>query len=185
MAEMSQMLPLRTPAPDFALADLEGNTVSLDSTAHASALLVAFLSNHCPYVRHIEQVLGEHARQWQRDGVAVVGICSNDVSNYPDDGPEGMAAQAARAGFTFPYLIDESQDVARAYHAACTPDFFLFNSRRELVYRGAFDASTPGNDVPVTGDELRVAVTLAAAGDAVPEPHRPSMGCGIKWKPQR
>jgi peroxiredoxin len=182
MAETSLMLPLRTPAPDFALPDLDGNVVSRDSADGAPALLVAFLSNHCPYVRHIEQVLGEIAREWQRHDVAVVGICSNDVTNYPDDGRDGLAAQAARAGFTFPYLIDESQDVARAYGAACTPDFFLFDRRRELAYRGALDASTPGNDVAVSGDELQVAVTRVLAGEPVPEPHRPSMGCGIKWK---
>lgn len=183
MAETSEMLPLLTPAPAFALPDLDGHVVTLDSLADSPALLVAFLSNHCPYVRHIEQVFGESARQWQREGIAVVAICSNDVTNYPDDGRDGLAAQAARAGFAFPYLIDGSQQVARAYHAACTPDFFLFNHRRELVYRGAFDASTPGNDIGVTGDALRAAVTCALAGEPVPEPHRPSMGCGIKWKP--
>lgn len=182
MAEISLMSPLQTPAPDFALPDLDGNVVTRDSHAGAPALLVAFLSNHCPYVRHVEQVLGETAREWQRNNVAVVGICSNDAMSYPDDGRDGLAAQAARAGFTFPYLIDESQDVARAYGAACTPDFFLFDRRRTLVYRGALDASTPGNDVPVTGDELRVAVTCALGGESVPEPHRPSMGCSIKWK---
>ena len=182
MAETSQMLPLKTPAPDFALPDLDGSVVTRDGLAQAPALLVAFLSNHCPYVRHIEQVLGEVAREWQRNGVAVVGICANDVDNYPDDGREGLAAQASRAGFTFPYLMDESQEVARAYGAACTPDFFLFDGNRELAYRGALDASTPGNDVAVTGDELRVAVTRVLAGESVPEPHRPSMGCSIKWK---
>lgn len=182
MAETSLMLPLQTPAPDFALPDLDGEIVTLGSLADAPALLVAFLSNHCPYVRHIEQVLGEEARDLQRHDVAVVGICANDVTNYPDDGHDGLVAQAARAGFTFPYLMDATQEVARAYHAACTPDFFLFDRERLLAYRGAFDASRPGSDVPVTGDELRVAVTRVLAGDPVPEPHRASMGCSIKWK---
>jgi peroxiredoxin len=182
MAQTSNMLPLRTPAPDFALPDLYGNIVSRDDLAGAPALLVAFLCNHCPYVRHIERMLGRAAREWQREGAAVVGICPNDIASYPDDDRDGLAAQAARAGFAFPYLIDESQDVARAYGAACTPDFFLFDQQRALAYRGALDASTPGNDVPVTGDELRAAVAMVLAGQPVPEPHRPSMGCSIKWK---
>jgi peroxiredoxin len=182
MAQTSYMLPLQTPAPDFALPDLDGNVVSPDSSAGASALLVAFLCNHCPYVRHVEQVLGERAREWQGQGVAIVGICSNDVVSYPDDDRDGLAAQAKRAGFAFPYLVDESQAVARAYQAACTPDFFLFDQQRRLVYRGAMDASTPGNDVPVTGDELHAAVTSVLAGEPVSEPHRPSLGCSIKWK---
>jgi peroxiredoxin len=182
MAETSQMMPLRTLAPDFALPDLDGTTVARDDLAGAPALLVAFLCNHCPYVRHIERELAAAAEQWQRDGAAVVGICSNDAASYPDDAPEGLAAQARRAGFTFPYLIDASQDVARAYRAACTPDFFLFDRGRALAYRGAFDASTPGNRVPVTGDELRDAVARVLVGQPVPEPHRPSMGCSIKWK---
>ena len=182
MAETSRMLPLRTPAPDFALPDLDGNVVALEDLADAPALLVAFLCNHCPYVRHVEKTLAEAAREWRREGVAVVGICSNDVASYPDDDRDGLAAQAARAGFDFAYLIDESQDIARAYGAACTPDFFLFDRHRALAYRGALDASTPGNDVPVTGNELRAAVANVLAGQAVPEPHRPSMGCSIKWK---
>lgn len=183
MAETSQMMALRTSAPEFALPDLHGDVVTLDGLRAAPALLVAFLSNHCPYVRHIEPTLAIRARAWQRRDVAVVAICSNDVVRYPDDDRDGLVAQADRAGFAFPYLIDESQDIARAYGAACTPDFFLFDVQRELVYRGTFDASTPGNGVPVTGDELHTAITSVLAGQPVPEPQRPSMGCGIKWKP--
>jgi peroxiredoxin len=182
VAQTSYMLPLQTPAPDFALPDLDGNVVTRDGLAHAPALLVAFLCNHCPYVRHVEQVLGERTLQWQRQGVAVVGICPNDAASYPDDDRDGLAAQASRAGFVFPYLIDGAQAAARAYQAACTPDFFLFDQERRLAYRGAMDASTPGNDQPVTGDELDAAVTSVLAGNPVPEPHRPSMGCSIKWK---
>jgi peroxiredoxin len=182
MAETSTMMPLGTVAPDFALPDLGGEVVTLDSLSASPALLVAFICNHCPYVRHIEHVLGNLATGWQQQGAAVVGISANDVAQYPDDDRDGLAAQAARAGFTFPYLMDESQEVARAYGAACTPDFFLFDRNRRLAYRGAFDASTPGNDQPVTGAELDEAVTRVLAGHEVPEPHRPSMGCGIKWK---
>lgn len=175
-------LALGTSAPDFSLPDLGGEVVSLGSLSASPALLVGFLCNHCPYVRHIEQALGQMATGWQQHGAAVVGICSNDVARYPDDDRDGLATQAARAGFTFPYLIDESQEVARAYGAACTPDFFLFDRNRRLVYRGAFDESTPGNDRPVTGDDLDEAVTRVLAGQDVPEPHRPPMGCSIKWK---
>lgn len=182
MAATSTMLPLGTQAPDFALPDLGGDIVSLESITPSPALLVAFLCNHCPYVRHVEHTLGTMAAGWQQRGVAVVGICSNDAEQYPDDDRDGLAAQAARAGFTFPYLVDESQEVGRGYRAACTPDFFLFDRNQQLAYRGAFDASTPGNDEPVTGAELDEAVSLVLAGRDVPEPHRPSMGCSIKWK---
>lgn len=182
MAETSTMLPLGTAAPDFALPDLGADVVSLDALATGPALLVAFICNHCPFVQHIEHVLGQVSAGWQQQGVAMAGICANDAQQYPDDDRDGLAAQAARAGFTFPYLIDESQEVARSYRAACTPDFFLFDRNRRLAYRGAFDASTPGNGKPVTGADLDDAISAVLAERDVPEPHRPAMGCGIKWK---
>jgi len=174
------MVPLGTHAPDFALPDLTGTTVRRDDFAAAPALLVAFLCNHCPYVRHIETELGAVLGQFP--GVAVVGVCTNDTDAYPDDRPELLAEQARRAGWTFPYLVDEDQQVGRAYNAACTPDFFLYDDRRRLAYRGAFDESTPGNGRPVTGSLLGAALTQVLAGEPVPEPHRASMGCSIKWR---
>jgi peroxiredoxin len=180
MAVSSEMVALGTPAPDFALPDLAGNVVRRDDLAAAPALLVAFLCNHCPYVKHIETRLGEVLAG--RPDLAVVGICTNDAGSYPDDAPPGLAAQAARAGWTFPYLVDAGQEVGRAYAAACTPDFFLYDADRRLAYRGAFDDSTPGNGRPVTGELLRDAIGRVLAGEAVPEPHRPSMGCSIKWR---
>jgi len=150
MAVSSLMIPLGTPAPDFALPDLAGTTVRRDEFAAAGALLVMFLCNHCPYVRHIEAELSKVLAQFP--GLAVVGICTNDVEAYPDDRPERLAEQARRAGWVFPYLVDHDQQVGRAYNAACTPDFFLYDRRRGLAYRGAFDESTPGNGKPVTGD---------------------------------
>ncbi len=181
MAVSSLMVPLGTPAPDFALPDLTGHTVRRDDLADAPALLVAFLCNHCPYVRHIESELGRLLAK--HPNLAVVGICSNDAEAYPDDRPERLAEQAERAGWTFPYLLDEDQSVGRAYRAACTPDFFLFDAERRLVYRGQLDASRPGNGVPVTGADLRAAVDAVLAGHPVPEDQRPSLGCNIKWKP--
>jgi peroxiredoxin len=180
MAVSSLMVPLGTPAPDFALPDPAGTTVRRDDLAGAPALLVAFLCNHCPYVRHIEAELARLLGRYP--SLAVVGICPNDAEAYPDDRPERLADQARRAGWTFPYLVDTDQDVGRAYHAACTPDFFLYDARRRLAYRGAFDESTPGNRLPVSGDLLRAAVEHVLAGEPVPEPHRPSMGCSIKWR---
>jgi peroxiredoxin len=180
MAVSSFMVALGTPAPDFALADTGGRTVRRDDLADAPALLVAFLCNHCPYVRHIEKELGALLAGYP--DLAAVGVCTNDADAYRDDRPERLAAQAARSGWAFPYLIDADQAVGRAYNAACTPDFFLYNAERELVYRGAFDESTPGNRKPVTGELLRAAIEQALAGKPVPEPHRPSMGCSIKWR---
>ncbi|WP_354644410.1 thioredoxin family protein [Kitasatospora camelliae] len=179
MAATSTMVPLGTPAPDFALPALDGRTVARDDLAAAPALLVAFLCNHCPYVRHVEQGLGRLVGEFP--DLAVVGICTNSPAIAPTDGPEGLRAQVARTGWTFPYLIDADQSVGRAYRAACTPDFFLFDRERRLAYRGALDDSTPGNRKPVTGYLLREAVTLVLAGRSVPEPHRASMGCSIKW----
>ncbi len=181
MAVNSFMVPVGTPAPPFALSALNGETVSSDSAA-GRPLLVMFLSNHCPYVRHIEKQLGALVNEYA-DVVAAVAICSNDIENYPDDGPEGLTEQTQRAGFGFPYLLDESQQVARDYRAACTPDFFLYDAHHELAYRGQFDDSRPGNDLPVTGNGLRAALKLVVGGRPVEEPHAASVGCGIKWKP--
>jgi peroxiredoxin len=174
------MVPLGTPAPDFALDDVNGRTVRLDDFAAVPALLVAFLCNHCPYVRHVEIQLGRVLARYPN--VAVVGICTNDADAYPEDRPERLADQARRASWTFPYLVDKDQSVGRAYSAACTPDFFLYDAHRQLAYRGAFDESTPGNGKPVTGALLNQAISQVLAGETVPEPHRPSMGCSIKWR---
>lgn len=181
MAVSSHLVPLGTPAPDFALPSVAGPEVKLTDIS-APALLVVFLSNHCPYVRHIESALGAFTAEYAGKGLATVAISSNDVVNYPDDDVPGLAAQVERTGFTFPYLVDSSQEVAKAYAAACTPDFFLFDGQRRLVYRGAFDESRPRNDLPVTGELLRDAADRVLRGEAVPEPHVPSMGCGIKWR---
>jgi peroxiredoxin len=180
MAASSLMVPLGTSAPDFALPDLTGRTVRRDELAAAPAMLVAFLCNHCPYVKHVEGEFGRLVAGYP--DLAVVGICTNDAGAYPDDRPERLAAQARRAGWTFPYLVDADQEVGKAYGAACTPDFFLYDRARRLAYRGALDGSTPGNGRPVTGDLLRAAVQHALAGEPVPEPHQPSMGCSIKWR---
>ena len=182
MAVSSFMVPLGTPAPPFSLPSVDGKVVPSDSLDPDRPLLVMFLSNHCPYVRHIERALGSLVAEYGRDVVAVA-ICSNDIENYPDDGPDGLTEQVRRAGFTFPYLLDDTQEVALAYRAACTPDFFLYDAERRLVYRGEFDESRPRNDAPVTGRALREALDLVLAGKPVPEPQMPSLGCGIKWKP--
>ncbi|GLZ14259.1 thioredoxin family protein [Actinomadura sp. NBRC 104425] len=183
MAIASFMVPLGTPAPGFALPSIDGGTVSLADFADAPALLVVFLSNHCPYVRRIEHGIGAVTAEYRDKGLATVAICSNDVERYPDDGADHLREQVKRARFTFPYLIDESQDVAKAYRAACTPDFFLYDADRRLAYRGEFDAARPKNDEPVNGASLRAAIDHVLAGEPVPEPHIPSVGCGIKWKP--
>jgi peroxiredoxin len=180
MAVTSQMVALGTPAPDFALPDLDGRTVRRDDLAAAPALLVAFLCNHCPYVKHIEAALGPVLAR--HPGLATVGVCTNDAAGYPDDRPERLADQVRRAGWTFPYLVDAGQEVGRAYQAACTPDFFLYDAARRLAYRGAFDDSTPGNRRPVTGALLDAAIAAVLAGRPVPEPHQPAMGCSIKWR---
>jgi peroxiredoxin len=174
------MVALGTPAPDFALPDLDGRVVRGDDLAGAPALLVMFLCNHCPYVRHVEAELGRVLARYP--DVAAVGVCSNDAASYPDDAPPRLAEQAARAGWTFRYLVDDDQSVARAFQAACTPDFFLYDANRRLAYRGAFDSSTPGNGEPVTGALLEAALQHVLARQPVPEPHRPSMGCSIKWR---
>jgi len=178
----STMMDLGTKAPDFALPDVDGKTWSLSDFADRQALLVMAICNHCPYVKHVEEVLGKLCAEYQKQGVAVVAISSNDVANYPDDSVEHLKDQIARCGFTFPYLVDETQEVAKAYRAACTPDFFLFDAGRRLYYRGQMDGSRPGNGVPVTGEDLTRAVASLLAGRPAPHEQRPSLGCNIKWK---
>ena len=180
MAVTSTQVPLGTQCPDVSLPDVHRVLVRLGDLS-TPVLVVVFACNHCPYVQHIEDELGTFVPGSE---LSVVAICSNDIERYPDDAPEHLAEQARRAGWQFPYLVDADQTVARAFDAACTPDFFVYGPDRKLAYRGAFDASTPGNGEPVTGHDLRRAVDLIAAGKPVPEPHRPSMGCGIKWLPQ-
>jgi peroxiredoxin len=183
VAVNSTMLPLGTVAPDFSLREAEGQMVSLQDFKRAPGLLVMFICNHCPYVKHIRTGLAAFAREYQAKGLAVVAINSNDVSTHPDDRPEKMVEEKNLAGYTFPYLYDESQRVAQAYRAACTPDFFLFDRDRRLVYRGQFDGSRPGNSRAVTGADLRAAADAVIAGKAVPSDQHPSIGCNIKWKP--
>jgi peroxiredoxin len=178
----STMLPLGTTAPDFKLPDTNGKTVSLADSKDKSALLVLFICNHCPYVKHIRTGLAELGREYASRSVAIVGINSNDVANYPDDSPAKMKEEARAAGYTFPYLYDESQAVAKAYRAACTPDIYLFDKDRKLVYRGQFDDSRPGNGIPVTGKDLRAALDAVLAGKPVSPNQKTSMGCNIKWK---
>jgi peroxiredoxin len=176
------MLPLGTPAPDFRLPDTEGRTVSLSDFKHAPALLVVFMCNHCPYVKHIRAALAQLGRDYLPRGVGMVGISSNDAVNYPADDPGRMGEEAKSAGYLFPYLYDESQAVAKAYHAACTPDFFVFDQNQRLVYRGQLDDSRPGNNLPVTGQDLRAALDAVLASRPVSARQKPSMGCNIKWK---
>ena len=178
----STMLALGTKAPDFSLPDTEGRIVSLDDFRDAKALLVAFICHHCPYVKHVADAFAKLAREYQQKGVAVVAINSNDADSYPDDSPERLKAEVAARGYTFPYLYDESQEVAKAYRAACTPDFYVVDSERRLAYRGQLDSSRPGNDIPVTGEDLRAALDAVLAGKKPPEPQRPSIGCNIKWR---
>jgi peroxiredoxin len=177
------MLPLGTPAPEFRLPDPGGKVFSLADFKGAPALLVVFMCNHCPYVKHIRDGLARLARDYKPRGVAVVGVNSNDVANYPADSPAKMAAEAASAGYTFPYLYDETQAVAKAYRAACTPDLYIFDKEQRLAYRGQFDDSRPGNGLPVTGKEVRAALDAVLAGKAVSPNQKPSIGCNIKWKP--
>jgi peroxiredoxin len=184
MAEQSTMLPLGTTAPEFRLPDPGGKMFSSTDFAGAPALLVVFMCNHCPYVKHVQSEFTNLAKEYQAKGAAIVGINSNDAENYPDDRPEKMAEEIRSAGYTFPYLYDESQSAAKAYGAACTPDFFLFDRDRRLVYRGQFDDSRPKNGLPVTGGDLRAALDAVLAGRAMPASQKPSVGCSIKWKPQ-
>jgi peroxiredoxin len=177
------MLPLGTTAPDFSLPDTNGRTVSLADFDDKNAVVVMFICNHCPYVKHVRAELARLGRDYTGRGVAFVAINANDAEKYPDDAPEKMREEAAAAGYTFPYLFDETQQVAQAYHAACTPDFFVFDGDRRLVYRGQLDDSRPKNTLPVTGADLRAAIDAVLAGEPVDELQKPSIGCNIKWKP--
>ncbi len=179
----STMLPLGTPAPDFSLPDPHGRIVSRDDFKDAPALLVAVICNHCPYVKHIREGLARFGRDYRDTGLAMVAISANDVESHPDDSPARMAEESERMGYVFPYLYDETQEVARSFRAACTPEFYLFDRERRLVYRGQFDDSRPGNDRPVTGADLRAAVDAVLAGRSVSAEQQASVGCNIKWKP--
>lgn len=180
-ATESTMLPLGTPAPAFRLPDLDGRTRALEDFAGQRGLVVAFICSHCPFVKHIRNELARFAREYQPRGIAVVAINSNDLQAYPQDGPQGMQEEARSAGYTFPYLLDETQGVARAYQAACTPDLYLFDDRRLLVYRGQFDDSRPGRGTP-SGADLRAAADALLAGTPISAAQKPSIGCNIKWK---
>lgn len=176
-------LELGSFAPLFNLPDTGGGAVCIDDFWNSRALLVMFISNHCPYVKHLRGALADLAREYQPKGVGMVAIGSNDAEAYPQDGPEAIRREKEEAGYSFPYLHDETQQVAKAYRAACTPDFFLFDADRRLVYRGQFDDSRPGNGIPVTGRDLRAALDAVLAGRPVHAEQKPSLGCNIKWKP--
>lgn len=179
----STMLELGTKAPDFSLPSTDGTTVSLDDFTGAPALLVIFMCNHCPFVIHVAEELAKLGREYRERGVAIVGISSNDAEAYPDDAPEKMVLEVKQRGYAFPYLYDETQAAAKAYRAACTPDFFLFDGDQKLVYRGQLDASRPESGIPVTGADLRAALDAILAGETVGADQTPSIGCNIKWKP--
>jgi peroxiredoxin len=178
------MLPLGTEAPCFSLPDVvSGKTISLTDLPPGRGLLIAFICNHCPYVKHVREELSRMGRDFAASGVATIAICSNSVESHPEDAPDQMAMEARRAGYSFPYLFDATQVVAKSYRAACTPDFFLFDSARKLVYRGQMDDSRPGNGLPVTGADLRAAVLALLENRPVNPIQKPGMGCNIKWKP--
>ncbi len=179
----STMTELGVYAPDFALPGTDGKTYTLGDFAGNRALLVMFICNHCPFVKHVADELARIGREYQPRGASIVAINSNNAASHPDDSPGKMVDEARRRGYTFPYLHDETQSVALAYRAACTPDFFLFDADHQLVYRGQLDASRPGNGVPVTGRDLRAALDAVLAGKPVPSDQKPSIGCNIKWKP--
>jgi peroxiredoxin len=179
----STSLALGTAAPDFALPDADGTVVRLADFKDAPALLVMFICNHCPYVQHVRSCVADLTREYQKKGVAAVAINSNDVTKYPADSPTRMKEEIKLAGYSFPYLMDEAQQVAKAYYAACTPEFYVFDKNRKLTYHGRLDGSSPGNGVPTTGEEVRAALDAALAGKAAPAIQKPSMGCNIKWKP--
>jgi peroxiredoxin len=176
------MLPLGTPAPDFSLPNIDGRTVSLASLKEAPALVVVFMCNHCPFVKHVAPELARLARDYQPRGVAIVGINSNDTLTHPDDAPAKMAEEAKARGYTFPYLFDASQQIAKAYRAACTPDFYLFDKSRRLAYRGQLDSSRPDGGVAPTGADLRAALDAVLANKSPAADQKPSIGCNIKWK---
>lgn len=179
----STMLELGAAAPPFFLPDTGGNSVGLAEVKGPSGLLVVFMCNHCPYVKHVQHELVAIGREYGEKGIGMVGINANDAETHPDDSYEKMKEEAARLGYPFPYLYDENQEVAKAYHAACTPDIFLFDAKDTLVYRGQLDNSRPGSDAPVTGKDLRQAMDALLAGESIGAEQQPSMGCNIKWKP--
>ena len=184
MKTLSTMLDLGTPAPDFSLEDVvSGRTITLDTFSDDKALLVMFICRHCPFVKHVERELARLGIDYAGRGLGIVAISANDAAKYPDDAPPELAAMAEALGFTFPFCFDETQAVAKSYTAACTPDFFLFDEDRTLVYRGQLDDSRPESGIPVTGRDLRAAVDAALAGRPVAAEQRPSIGCNIKWKP--
>lgn len=179
----SSMIPLGTTAPDFSLPDtVSGETVSLQNLKSDIATVIMFICNHCPFVVHVQEQLVALAKEYQSKGISFIAISSNDVQNYPQDSPEKMREEAAGAGYTFPYLYDETQQVARAYDAQCTPDFFVFDKDLSCVYRGQLDDSRPGSGIPVTGKDLRSALDSILAGESVSQDQKPSVGCNIKWK---
>ncbi len=184
MAVLSTMMPLSTEAPDFKLVDtVAGEVVARDDFADKKALLVMFICNHCPYVKHVRNGLAQLGKDYQYSDLGIVAISSNDINNYPDDSPEAMRTEAETYGYVFPYLFDETQAVAAAYTAICTPDFFLFGPDRKLVYRGRMDESRPNHGTPVTGIDLRNAIEACLADSEVSSDQHPSMGCSIKWSP--
>ena len=184
MAMASVMLPLGTAAPAFSLPDVvSGKTYSLDSFAGKAALLIMFLCRHCPYVQHVEREVAKIGQDYQETSLGIIGISSNDPANYPDDAPERLKDMAQRLHYRFPFCFDASQEVAKAYKAACTPDFYLFDGQRRLVYRGQLDDSRPGSNKPVTGRDLRAAIDAVLAGKSADPNQKPSIGCSIKWKP--
>jgi peroxiredoxin len=178
----STMAPIGMSAPDFSLPNTEGNLVSLRDLEGAPALLIMFLCNHCPFVKHLQMELADLIGEYQGMGLAAVAINSNDFIQYPEDNPDRMADEVSEIGYTFPYLVDEDQSVAKDYRAACTPDFFLFDDQQRLFYRGQFDGSRPGNNVAVTGVDLKRAIKSALKGEESPRVQNPSIGCNIKWK---
>ena len=177
----STMLPLGTTAPNFELPNIDGKTVSLSDFNESKGLLVMFICNHCPFVKHVQKGLVSLHNDYADKGISIVAISSNDIENYPDDSPEKMAAEAAHVGYEFPYLYDADQSIAKAYRAACTPDFYLFNADQTLVYRGQIDSSRPGNEIPVTAEDMRKALNALLNGTGPVEPQTPSLGCNIKW----
>lgn len=179
----SSMLPLGTQAPNFNLKDVvSGNTISLSTFKDKKVLLVTFICRHCPFVKHVQQEVSKIGKDYQDKNLGIVAISANDPKAYPEDAPESLKEQASELGFTFPYCFDETQETAKAYTAACTPDFFLFNQERKLIYRGQLDDSRPESNIPVTGQDLRTTIDTALEGKPVNPNQKPSIGCGIKWK---
>ncbi len=179
----STMLPIGTKAPDFILPDPTGKQIALSDFSEAPATFIIFMCNHCPYVKHLQKQLTEIAREFQDKGVAVIAINSNDTENYTDDSPKEMAKEIKKFDYTFPYLFDETQEIAKAYRAACTPDFYVFDGDQKLAYRGQFDASRPGNSLPINGADIKNALNSILNGEPVSTDQKPSIGCSIKWRP--